>query len=215
MATGIRSLAIVTGAPTGIGYELARCCAEHGFDLLIAADEPGTFAPGVAVDAVEVDLATLEGVDKLYAAANGRPIEALLANACRGLGKGFLDQDFTEARCVVDTNITGTIYLLEKVGRDMPTRGHGRMLIAGFMPGTYQAVYKGTKARSLTRSSSRFDTNKGHGCHGHLPHARRTETDFFERADMTDTKSGSKKRTIPRMLPRRDSTRGCGVTAMP
>jgi uncharacterized protein len=113
------------------------------------------------VDAVEVDFATLEGVDKLYAAANGRPIEALLANACRGLGKGFLDQDFTEARCVVDTNITitGTVYLLQKVGRDMRTRGPGRMLIAGFMPGTYQTVYKGTKARSLTRSPSRFDTN--------------------------------------------------------
>ena len=104
----------------------------------------------MAVDAVEADLATIDGVDKLYAAAKGRPVEVLLANAGRGLGRAFLDQDFGEARRVVDTNVTGTVYLVHKVGRDMRARGSGRILItgsiAGFMPGTYQAVYNGTKA---------------------------------------------------------------------
>ena len=78
MAFSARPLAIVTGASSGIGYELAQCCAEHGFDLLIAADEPAineaaqdfrTF--GAAVETVEADLATFEGVDKLYAATKG------------------------------------------------------------------------------------------------------------------------------------------------
>jgi uncharacterized protein len=157
MTTNTRSFAVVTGASTGIGYELANCCAEHGFDLLIAADEPlinegaEDFRElGVMVDAVEADLATLEGVNKLYAAAQGRPIDALLANAGVGLGHAFLDQDFNEVRHVIDTNITGTIYLIQKVGRDMRRRGQGRILItgsiAGFMPGTYSAVYNGTKA---------------------------------------------------------------------
>src|SRR4051794_8210076 len=152
-----RQFAIVTGASTGIGLELAKCCARDNFNLLIAADEPEINAAaaelrslGAAVDAVEADLATVEGVDKLYAAIKGRSVDALLANAGRGLGKGFLDQDFDQARRVVDTNITGTIYLLQKVGRDMRARGQGRILItgsiAGFMPGTYQAVYNGTKA---------------------------------------------------------------------
>ena len=75
---------------------------------------------------------------------------ALLANAGRGLGKAFLDQDFADVRRVIDTNVTGTVYLIHKVGRDMRGRGSGRILIigsiAGFMPGTYQAVYNATKA---------------------------------------------------------------------
>jgi uncharacterized protein len=203
-----RPLAIVTGASTGIGYELAKCCAENGFDLLVAADEPKIQeaaqdfrALGVAVEAVETDLATIEGVDKLYAAANGRPVEALLANAGRGLGHGFLDQDFAEAQRVVDTNISGTIYLIQKVGRDMRARGIGRILItgsiAGFMPGTYQAVYNGTKAFldsfSFALRAELKDTGVSVTCL--MPGA--TETEFFERADLMDTKVGQQKKDDP------------------
>src|SRR5882757_5353312 len=101
----------------GVGYELARICARQGFDLLIAADEPeietaaanlrGESGVG-AVDALHVDLATEEGVDQLCAAAKGRPIDVLMANAGRGLGHAFLDQEWARARDVIDTNITGT-----------------------------------------------------------------------------------------------------------
>src|SRR3954467_11459811 len=105
-----RSLAIVTGASTGIGYELAKCCAHHGFDLLVAADEPAIHQAalefrqlGVTAEAAKADLATLDGVDKLYAAVNGRPVDALLANAGRGLGHGFLDQHFNDVPHVIDT----------------------------------------------------------------------------------------------------------------
>src|SRR5690554_5586364 len=150
MATTTRSFAIVTGASTGIGLHLARECAGNGFDLLIAADEPEIETAarklrslGADVEALQADLSTIAGVDALYDAARGRPVDALLANAGRGLGRGFLDQDFADVRHVVDTNVTGTIYLIQKVGRDMRARGQGRILItgsiAGFMPGTYQA----------------------------------------------------------------------------
>jgi len=203
-----RPLAIVTGASTGIGYELAKRCAEHGFDLLVAADEPEIFDAaqdfrtlGVAVEAIEADLATLEGVDKLYAATNGRPVAALLANAGRGLGHAFLDQNFDEVRHVIDTNITGTLYLIQKVGRDMRARGQGRILItgsiAGFMPGTYQAVYNGTKALldsfSFALRAELKDTGVTVTCL--MPGA--TETDFFERADLMDTKVGQQKKDDP------------------
>src|ERR1700761_5176882 len=156
MALG-RPLAVVTGASTGIGLELAKCCVKNGFELLIVADEPRIEdaaqilkSLGASVEALEADLSTIEGVDKLYAKIGGRPVAALLANAGRVLGKGFLDQDFAKARRVVDTNITGTIYLIHKVGNDMRRAGEGKILltgsIAGFMPGTFQAVYNGTKA---------------------------------------------------------------------
>ena len=148
---------IVTRASAGIGFELAKRCAKEGYDLLIAADEPeiekataSLQSDGAEVEAVQADLATTEGVDKLYAAAKGRQVDALLANAGRGLGHGFLDQDFGKARRVIDTNITGTVYLIHKVGNDMRRRNAGRILItgsiAGFIPGSFQAVYNGTKA---------------------------------------------------------------------
>src|SRR5215213_3046100 len=157
MSTNGRLFAIVTGASSGIGYELARLCAQNGYDLLIAADQPEIHvvaqelqALGVHVDAELVDLATLEGVDRLYAAAQGRPVDALLANAGHGLGHSFLEQDFADVKHVIDTNITGTIYLVQKVLREMAQRNQGRILItgsvAGHMPGPFQAVYHGSKA---------------------------------------------------------------------
>ena len=154
-----RPLALVTGASTGIGYHLALCCIDHGFDLIVVADEPrirdaaAAFqARGAGVEGVEADLATVDGVNRLYETAMrlGRPIDALLANAGRGLGHAFLDEDFTKVRQVIDTNVTGTVYLIQKIGRDMRVRNQGRILItgsiAGFMPGSFQAVYNGTKA---------------------------------------------------------------------
>jgi uncharacterized protein len=208
MPSSNRPLAIVTGASTGIGYELAKCCAENGFDLLVCADEPaiheaaGAFRQlGASVDAVQADLATLEGVDKLYAATQGRPVDALLANAGHGLGHGFLDQDFDAVRHVIDTNITGTLYLIQKAGREMRARGQGRILItgsvAGFMPGTFQAVYNGTKAFlnsfSFALRNELQDTDVTVTCL--MPGA--TETEFFARADMLDTKVGQEAKDDP------------------
>jgi short-subunit dehydrogenase len=210
MGTQPRELAIVTGASTGIGFELARLAVENGFDLLIAADEPAIneakqrlARPGVYVEAVEADLSTREGVEKLYDAAekSGREIGALLANAGRGAGKAFLDQEPETWRKVVDTNIVGTLYLVHRIGRRFRQRDAGRILItgsiAGFLPGAFQAVYNGSKAfidsfADALRNELK-DTKVTVTCL--MPGA--TETEFFERADLMDSKIGTMKKDDP------------------
>jgi short-subunit dehydrogenase len=202
------SFAIVTGASSGIGLELARCCAAAGFDLLIAADEPEIEAAAqvlrsanVQVRALQVDLSTMEGVDRLYAAAAGRPVDALLANAGRGLGHAFLDEDFTQAKLVLDTNVTGTLYLLHKVAGEMRARDQGRILItgsiAGFMPGSFQAVYNGTKAFIDSFSFALRNELKDSAVTVTCLMPGPTDTEFFERADMLDTKVGQGKKADP------------------
>jgi|SRR5581483_1391098 len=205
--------AIITGASSGIGYELARICADEKFDLLIAADDPQVIpvaedlrTRGISVDAKQLDLSVLSAVDELYAAANGRPVDALFANAGHGLGHGFLDQDFAEVRHVIDTNITGTIYLNQKVARAMKARGEGRILItgsiAGFMPGTFQAVYNGTKAFIDSFSFALREELDDSGVTVTCLMPGPTDTEFFERADLMDTKVGQQKKDDPAMVAR-------------
>jgi short-subunit dehydrogenase len=176
--------------------------------LVIAADEPeiqqaaqAFRATGVEVSAVETDLATTDGVDRLLASLGGRPVAALMANAGRGLGRAFLDQDWQEVRHVLDTNVTGTLYLIQKVAREMRERAEGRILvvgsIAGFMPGTYQAVYNGTKALLDSFSFALRAELAGSGVTVTCLMPGATETEFFERADMMDTKIGTARKQPP------------------
>ena len=208
LKNGMRPLAVVTGASSGIGFHLAKQCAGNGFDLLIAADDPAINKAAAdlrdidaSVEVVETDLATTMGVDELLTAVRSRPVAALLANAGHGLGHAFLDQEFEEARHVIDTNVTGTVYLIHKVGRDMRKRRAGRILItgsiAGFMPGTYQAVYNGTKAFMDSFSFALRAELKDAGVTVTCLMPGATDTEFFKRADMLDTKVGAGKKDDP------------------
>lgn len=202
-----RQLAVVTGASSGIGFELARICASNNFDLVLAADEPLDAAAetcrelGARVETVECDLATLTGVDTLVAAVGTRPVQALIANAGHGLGQGFLDQDFDEVQHVIDTNITGTIYLIHRLGQQMRARGEGRILItgsvAGYMPGTFHAVYNGTKAFIDSFSFALRAELKDSGVTVTCLMPGATDTRFFERAGMLDTKVGQDEKDDP------------------
>jgi uncharacterized protein len=200
MNAATRPLAIVTGASSGIGFELACECARHGFDLVIGADRPLDAASqklqalGAAVDAVQVDLATPQGVARLCERTGARQVDALMANAGHGLGGAFFDQSFKDITHVIDTNITGTLALIYRVGRDMRARHAGRILIvgsiAGYQPGTFQAVYNGSKAFIDSFSWALRNELKGSGVTVTCLMPGVTDTEFFERAGMMDTRIG-------------------------
>ena len=196
-----RPLAIVTGASSGIGFELARCCAQHGYDLILAADRPLEDAAaacrslGADVEMVQTDLSTTDGVDTVVNAVNGRPVAALLANAGQTLGHGFLDQDFADARQVLDTNITGTLYLLHRIVGGMRDECSGKVLItgsiAGFTPGPFQAVYNSTKAFLNSFAAALRNELKDSGVTVTCLMPGLTDTDVFARGDMLDTRVGA------------------------
>jgi len=202
-----RPFAIVTGASSGIGLELAREAATRGYDLLIAADRSldeqaaALRTHGGTVVTVETDLATREGVDTLFGHVAGRRVDALMANAGHGLGKAFLDQEFAEVQHVINTNITGTIDLIQRVAKQMRRQNAGRILItgsiAGYMPGTFQAVYNGTKAFIDSFSYALRNELKDTGVTVTCLMPGATDTDFFARADMLDTKVGSEDKADP------------------
>nr|WP_251134041.1 SDR family NAD(P)-dependent oxidoreductase [Rhodomicrobium sp. Az07] len=203
-------MAVITGASSGIGYELARVCATQGFDLIVAASSSGIKTAGarlaslgVDVRAVQTDLSNEDGVDVLYDAVRetGRGVDILCANAGRGVGDTFLNEDWDAIRMVIDTNVTGTVYLLHRFARDMKKRGSGRILvtgsIAGFIPGPYQAVYNASKAFvdnfAYALRNEMKDTGVSVTCL--MPGA--TETPFFDKAGLEDTPMGRAEKDNP------------------
>jgi uncharacterized protein len=207
-------LAIVTGASTGIGFELASVAAEEGYDLIVVADEQLIDAAaadfrihGVNVTSVEADLATFQGVDRVLAAADGRQIDVLCANAGQSHGGPFLEQSIDSWHRTIDTNITGTIYLLQKVLPPMIARNAGKILvtgsIVGYIPGTFNATYNGTKAfiDNFTEAlRSEIKDADGVTLTTLMPGA--TETEFFARADMLDTNVGKANKDDPAKVAR-------------
>nr|WP_145549418.1 SDR family NAD(P)-dependent oxidoreductase [Variovorax boronicumulans] len=207
MNTPTAPLAVVTGASSGIGFHLALCCAKAGYDLVLAADtsletvKAACEAHGVSVQTLQVELASREGVDELCELVGGRPVGALLANAGHGLGQAFLDQRFADIQHVIDTNITGTLYLLQRLGRRMRDAGSGRILvtgsIAGFQPGSFQAVYNASKAFVDSFTAALRNELKDTGVTVSCLMPGVTDTEFFERAGLLDTKVGTGSKMDP------------------
>ncbi|AJE47298.1 SDR family NAD(P)-dependent oxidoreductase [Celeribacter indicus] len=198
---GTNLLAVVTGASTGIGLELAKLCARDGHDLVICADEAEIEAvaerlrgEGVEVTAVLADLATPEGDARLWQAVAGREVDFLMANAGIGLGEAFLDEDPGEIGKVIALNVCGTTRQLHECGQRMRARGRGRILvtgsIAGKIPGSFQAVYNGTKAYLDSLSYALRNELKDSGVTVTCLMPGATETEFFDRAHMEETPIG-------------------------
>jgi uncharacterized protein len=206
-----RPVAVVTGASSGIGFELAKQFARHGYDLVIAAEEARILDAareletlGAEVDSVQVDLATPDGPERLYrsAKAGGRTPDVVAINAGIGEGGDFAEQtDLSRELGIVDLNVRSTVHLAKLAARDMAARGEGRILItssiAATMPAPYESVYAASKA---------FDESFALGLHAELKEKGvtvtalmpgPTDTPFFEKAGLTDTKLGQGKKDDP------------------
>ena len=197
-------LAVVTGASSGIGLELARQFASNGFDLIVAAEdaevvtvarELGT--TGAQVEAVQVDLATDDGVDELFAriAAAGRPVDAVALNAGIGAGGAFATETALEDELrLIDLNVRSTVHLAKHVVADMVERGEGRVLftssVAAGLPGSFHAVYNASKSFVQSFALALREELDGTGVTVTTLMPGPTETEFFERADMMDTPVG-------------------------
>jgi uncharacterized protein len=209
--TSGKPLAVVTGASSGIGFELAKQFATNGFDLIVAAEDDAIATAaqelaelGAVVEAVRVDLATAEGVDELHGrmCAASRPVDAVALNAGVGAGGAFAtDTDLEDELRIVDLNVRGTVQLAKHVVREMVRRGHGRVLftssIASTMPGSFQAVYNASKSFVQSFALALRNELKDTGVTVTSLMPGPTETEFFERADMLDTKIGADDKDDP------------------
>ena len=162
-----KGLALVTGASSGIGFELARLFAGDGYDLVVAADEDGIEAcadklrgAGVEVRAVRVDLRKPEDVDRLYrtATSDGRSLAAAALNAGRGRAGPFIEGDLDDDLGIIDLNVRSTVQLAKLVLVDMARQGSGKVLVTSSivagMPGWNQSMYNASKSfvQSLTEA---------------------------------------------------------------
>jgi short-subunit dehydrogenase len=207
----MRELALVTGASSGIGLELARQFVENGFDVIITAEDEELAAAesslagnGAEVRAVKADLSTDDGVERLWSAVAsvGRPLDAVALNAGIGVNGDFtrdipLDDDLQ----LIAVNVTAVVHLAKRVLPAMVERGHGRLLItssvAATMPGPYYATYAASKAFLQSFAQAiRFEL-KDTGVTVTALQPGPTETEFFERAGMEDTKVADAKKDDP------------------
>jgi short-subunit dehydrogenase len=207
-----QGLAVVTGASSGIGYELAKELASRGFDLVVcsagerlnaAADDFRQL--GVEVTMVSADLATREGIDALWntIAATGRVLDIACINAGVGVGGLFNDTDLDKELTMVELNCVGTVHLSKHVVRQMKSAGAGKILltasIAGEMVAPREAVYAATKAFVLSFAHSLRYEMQDTGVTVTALQPGPTDTDFFHRAGMDNTPVGTegKKESHP------------------
>jgi short-subunit dehydrogenase len=207
----MRPLALVTGASSGIGLELAKQFASHGHDLVIAAENDAVQAVAVElrtagttpvqVEAVKVDLATSDGVQRLYSALGSRRVDAVALNAGTGLGGAFADNDLAAELRIIDLNVKSTVHLAKLLLPDMLGRDQGRILItssiASTMPGSFQAVYNASKSflQSFAEALQNELRDSAVTVTSLMPGP--TETNFFHRAGMDDTPVGRSDKDDP------------------
>ncbi|HEY1547990.1 MAG TPA: SDR family NAD(P)-dependent oxidoreductase [Kofleriaceae bacterium] len=205
--------AVITGGSSGIGLALAKHCLEHGFDVLICAenDEVMQIAktlPGNA-DAFKADLSMFDGCEQLasHVRDRGRPVDALMLNAGVGLGHAVIDQKLEDELAMIALNCNHTVHVARRLVPAMVERGAGRVLITGSVvstsPNPYQAVYAATKAFVMSFGEALRVEVADSGVTVTVLQPGATDTNFFRRGDLMDTKVGKAEKDDPALVARR------------
>jgi short-subunit dehydrogenase len=202
--------AVVTGASSGIGLELARQFAQHGYDLLICAENAEIERAaqelrreGHKVDAVQVDLASYDGVEQLYREIqrSGRAVDAIAINAGIGVGGPFVETDLEKELNLLRLNVLSTVHLAKRVVVDMHARNEGRILftssIAAEAPGPFEAIYSASKAFVQSFAEALRNELKETAVHVTALQPGATDTPFFAKAELLDTKVGAGPKSDP------------------
>ncbi len=212
----IRPLALVTGASSGIGLELARTFAENGFDLLVCAEDAGIAVAaeglvgetGAAVRSVRADLSTHDGVEQLVreATATGRALDALALNAGIANGGPFLETPLDDELRVIGLNVASVVHLAKRLLPAMVARGSGRVLVtssvASLMAGPYYATYAASKAFVQSFSEAIRHELKDTGVTVTMLLPGPTDTEFFEASHMEDTRAAQGPKDDPAKVAR-------------
>lgn len=204
-------LAVITGASSGIGYELAKKFASKGYDLFVVSEDAGIVEAaqvceqlGVNVNYAKIDLATEQGVEELYAKIKSmnRPVDAICINAGVGVGGASFDKtDLYKELNLIKLNVLGVVHLTKLILKDMLAIGRGKILftssVAAMMPGPYESVYSASKAFVQSFAEALHEETKDKGIIITILQPGPTETNFFHRAGMDDTKVGTDKKASP------------------
>lgn len=199
-----QKLAVVTGASDGIGFNLAKVFAENGYDLIINAENASIQnaaselkSLGVSVIPVEADLATFDGCKQFWqqVEASGRILDAIAINAGVGVGGLFAETDLEKEINLVRLNVESTVHIAKYAVQKMTKQGSGKILItssiAAEMVAPKEAVYAASKAFDLSFAKSLRYELKDTGITVTALQPGPTDTNFFNRADLGDTKAGT------------------------
>lgn len=199
--------ALITGATSGIGYELASLFAKDHYNLVIVArnqQELNTKADefrqhGITVTAIAKDLSKMDEAKALCDEVTV-PIDVLVNDAGQGVYGLFTDNDLERELDIIHLNICATVILTKHFVKEMAGRGEGKVLnlgsVAGKLPGPWQAVYHATKAFILSFTTAIREEMKDSGVTFTALMPGATDTDFFNKAGMNDSKMLQDKESL-------------------
>lgn len=214
MTAAQRSYAIVTGASSGIGLELAKQFAAHDFDVLMVAEDDGiteaaaSVGSGSATEALQLDLTEREAVERLWAhaTASGRPVDAVAINAGVGNAGAFVDTSLDRDLELIALNVSSAVHLAKRVLPGMVARGQGRVLftssVAATMPGPYYATYAASKAFVQSFAEAVRDEVADAGVVVTALMPGPTDTKFFARARMWGSRADAGPKDDPAVVAR-------------